>query len=142
MTRAALGLGLTAAVILALGLRVGRAEHEVFYRYTVLGYVTDARGRALPDRGIELVRDKTGLVYAGATDEAGLYLIVARLGDESLGETLTLRTGRARLRLTVRFDPANHADERGTRVDLEGARWAERVAWFRSTLVNILGPGH
>jgi hypothetical protein len=29
---------------------------------------------------------------------------------------------------------------RGTRIDLEGARWVERSAWFRSTLARILAP--
>ena len=34
------------------------------------------------------LRDKTGLTYSGTTDENGLYVVVARLGDETLGEPL------------------------------------------------------
>ena len=115
------------------------AEHEVYYRYTVLGYVTDAAGKPRAGQTVELIRDKTGFSYLGDTDAAGLFVIVARLGDESVGERLTLRLGAARVPLTARFDPANHRDERGTRVDLAGARFVEKPAWFRSTLAKFLG---
>jgi len=134
------------AALLALVVGVGLAapadaEHEVYYRYTVLGYVMDGRGFPLAGRSVELVREKTGLSYTGATDDSGLYVLVARLGDETLGETLRLTIGDLRTQLTVRFDTANHADERGTRVDLDGARLRERPALFRSTLSRVLAPG-
>ena len=116
------------------------AEHEVYYRYTVLGFVKDARGKPLAAQQLELVRDKTGFSYLAETDDKGFYLIISRLGDESAGERLTLKLGRVSTRLTARFDPANHTDERGTRVDVEGARFVERTSWFRSTLANALGP--
>ena len=115
------------------------AEHEIFYRYTVLGYMKDDAGRPQARQRVELVRDKTGFSYLGDTDAAGLFVIVARLGDESAGESLTLRLGTARHRLVARFDPANQTDERGTRVDLEGTRVVERPAWFRATLTQLLG---
>jgi hypothetical protein len=114
------------------------ADHEVFYRYVVLGYVKDARGKPLAGRDVELVRDKTGFSYVVDTDDKGFFVIVVRIGDEGLGESLTLRAGGASTRLTARFDPANHTDERGTRIDLEGPRWIERSAWFRSTLANFM----
>lgn len=121
---------------------VAQAEHEVYYRYVVLGYVKDDRGQPLRGRAVELVRDKTRLSYPGETDEQGLYVIVARLGDESAGEALTLRVGQLSTRVSARFDPANHVDDRGTRVDLEGQRFVERAAWFRPTLARFLGtPG-
>jgi len=135
MTRRLLGLGLLVAVVAAPAV----AEHEIFYRYTVLGYVKDAAGKPSPGQSVELIRDKTGFSYLGQTDESGLFVIVARLGDESAGESLTLRLGTTRQRLVARFDAANHTDERGTRVDLEGARVLERPAWFRSTLAILLG---
>jgi hypothetical protein len=116
-----------------------RAEHEVYYRYTVLGYVKDATGKPRPNETVELIRDKTGFSYLAQTDADGLFVLVARLGDESAGEALTLRQGAVHTRLTVRFERANHTDERGTRVDLEGGRVVERPAWFRSTLANFLG---
>jgi hypothetical protein len=117
------------------------AEHEVQFRYTVIGYVKDARGRPLSGQTVELVRDRTGFSYVADTDAAGLFVLTARLADESSGETLTLRFGRARTQVVARFDAANHADERGTRVDVEGGRFVERAAWFRSTLANMLGEG-
>ncbi|PYM40982.1 MAG: hypothetical protein DME12_13420 [Candidatus Rokuibacteriota bacterium] len=114
------------------------AEHEVYYRYTVLGYVKDARGQPLVGRQLELIREKTGFSYAGETDATGFYLIIARLGDESVGESLTLRIERASTRLVARFDPTNHTDERGTRVDVEGTTLVERSAWFAATLAAAL----
>jgi hypothetical protein len=115
------------------------AEHEIFYRYTVLGYVKDAAGKPRPGQRVELIRDKTGFSYLSDTDAAGLFVLVARLGDESAGESLTLRAGATEHRVIARFDPANHTEERGTRVDVEGPRVLERPAWFRSTLAHLLG---
>ena len=126
--------------LLLLGLAApAAAEHEVYYRYTVLGYVKDASGKPRPNQTVELIRDKTGFSYLAQTDADGLFVLVARLGDESAGEALTLRQGAIHTRLTARFESANHTDERGTRVDLEGGRVVERPAWFRSTLANFLG---
>jgi hypothetical protein len=126
-------------LLVALVAPAARAEHEVYYRYTVLGYLRDAAGAPQEGQTVELTRDKTGLAYRSRTDAAGLYVIVARLGDESAGESLTLRAGAARARLIARFDAANHTEERGTRVDLEGARVVERPAAFRATLATLLG---
>jgi hypothetical protein len=114
------------------------AEHEVFYRYTVLGYLKDAAGKPRTGQRVELIRDKTGFTYLADTDAAGLFVLVARLGDESAGESLTLRVGATATRVVARFDPANHAEERGTRVDLEGTRVLERPTSFRSTLTQLL----
>jgi hypothetical protein len=135
VTRGLVWLGL----LVAVGATPAAAEHEVFYRYTVLGYVKDAAGKPSLGQTVELIRDKTGFSYLGQTDESGLFVIVARLGDESAGESLTLRLGTTRHRLVARFDAANHTDERGTRVDVEGARVLDRSAWFRSTLATLLG---
>jgi hypothetical protein len=116
-------------------------EHEVWYRYTVLGYVTDAGGRPRAGERVELVRDRTRFSYIGDTDAEGLYVIIARLGDESAGEPLTLRVGAATARVTAVFDPTNHTDERGTRVDFVGPRVVERAAAFRATLASFIGAG-
>lgn len=132
-------LALVLALAWLLGAAPAGAEHEVYYRWVVLGYAKDARGRPVAGRQLELVRDKTGFSYLGETDAKGFYIIVSRLGDESVGETLTLSAGRTRLRLRARFDPANHTDDRGTRVDLEGTKLVERASWFRSTLAAALG---
>jgi len=123
-----------------LGATPAGAEHEVYYRYVVLGFMTDARGRPLAGRPVELIRDKTGFSYLAETDATGFYLIVSRLGDESAGEPLTLKIERASTTLVARFDPANHTDERGTRVDIAGATFVERRGSFPSTLADALGP--
>lgn len=114
------------------------AEHAVAYRYTVLGYVTDASGRARPGTRVELSRQKTGFSYLGETDDQGFYVIVARLGDESVGEALALRVNTQGLVLMARFDPQDHATERGTRVDFSGPRTRESPALFADTLKRFL----
>jgi hypothetical protein len=116
------------------------AEHEVYYRYVVLGFVTDAHGRPVSGRQVELIREKTGLSYHALSDAKGLFLIVARLGDESVGERLTLRAGKVVTRLTAMFDPKNHTDHRGALIDLEGDRFVERSTGFLTTLNNVLAP--
>ena len=131
-------IGLLLSLLLATMAAPTAAEHEVYYRYTVLGYVKDAAGTPRAGESIELIRDKTGFSYLGETDAEGLFVIVARLGDESAGEALTLRHGTLRMRVTARFDAANHSEERGTRVDLLAGKAVERPTWFRSTLTNFL----
>jgi hypothetical protein len=114
------------------------AEHQIEYRYTVLGYVTDPAGRPVAGHTVELIRDKTGFSYLGTTGADGFFVIIARLGDESAGESLTLRRGTASVSLVARFDPSNHRDERGTRVDIEAARFVERPTSFQATLTKFL----
>lgn len=131
-------------VLIALALAVApvaapvTAEHSVDTRYVVLGFVKDAQGKLRPEQVVEVVRDKTGFAYAGRTDEQGFFVVVVRLGDESAGETLTLRIGPATTTVTARFDPTNHADDRGTRVDLDGTTFVERTTAFRPTLTRFV----
>ena len=115
------------------------AEHEVYYRYTILGYVKDAAGRLTPGVAVELVREKTGFSYLGETDDTGLYVIVARLGDESVGESLRVRVAGQSVIVTARFDPADHTHERGTRVDFGGGKAIETPPAFAATLRRFLG---
>jgi hypothetical protein len=113
-------------------------EHEIWYRYTVLGYVTDGRGQPRIGERVELVRDRTHFAYLGDTDADGFYVIVARLGDESAGERLRLHLDRQDVVITARFDPADHGRERGTRVDFVRGRPVERAAEFHATLRRVL----
>ena len=116
------------------------AEHQVYYRYTVIGYVRNAAGAPLRGEGLEVIRDKTGFSYLARTDESGMFLFITRLGDESAGESLTLKYGAASVPLVVRFDPgephrgARHPGGRGG----GPVRRASRRA-FRSTLTQFLG---
>ncbi|MBI4636572.1 MAG: hypothetical protein HY727_09525 [Candidatus Rokubacteria bacterium] len=142
MTPAALPRVLSLALLLTVGVGPVAAEHEIYYRYIVLGYAKDARDRPLAGRAVEVVRDKTGFSYLTETDDQGFFLVVVRLGDESAGERLTLRIGGERTQIIARFHPANHADDRGTRVDLEATRFVERNGAFPTTLGEFLrAPG-
>ena len=133
-------LALVVVVAVALAANVARGEHEIYYRYTILGYVKDAKGQAVRGFEVKVIRDKTGFSYLGESDANGLYVVVIRLGDESVGESLTVQAGGAlTTRVTVQFDPANHTEERGTRLDVQGSRVVERSAWFASTLALFLG---
>ncbi len=114
------------------------AEHETYYRYTVLGYVQDARGRPHAGVAVALVREKTGFSYLAQSDASGLYVVVARLGDESAGEKLRLRAGAQEVQITARFDPADHVQERGTRVDWVDGKPSEQPAAFAATLRRFL----
>jgi len=132
-------------VIMAMGLLTpaawappAQAEHEVQFRYTVLGYVKEVSGKPRKGVALEVTREKTGLSYPGETDASGLYVIVTRLADESLGERLLVRAGPRSLRIAAQFYPADHAAERGTRVDFTGDKATERPGLFRSTLNQFL----
>jgi hypothetical protein len=114
------------------------AEHEVFYRYVVLGYVKDAKGSPQSGMEIKLVREKTGLAYYAETDAQGFYMIVVRLADEDLGNRLQLNANGVSTTLRAGFDPKNRKDERGTRVDFLGSKVVERPTWFVSTLKRFL----
>jgi uncharacterized protein YeaO (DUF488 family) len=134
LLRAALGV----IVAICLLAPPALAEHEVQFRYTVLGYVKDASGKPRKGVALEVTRQKTGLSYPGETDGSGLYVIVTRMADESQGEPILVRAGPRSLRITAQFDPANHAAERGTRVDFTGAKAAERPELFAPTLKQFL----
>jgi len=127
------------AMIVLLASSQAGAEHEVYYRYVVLGFVKDAAGKPVARSAIEVVRDKTGFSYLAETDDRGLYVAVTRLGDESAGETLTVKVGTLVRKVTATFDAANHVDERGTRLDLDGSTFVERPASFRSTFTRFRG---
>jgi hypothetical protein len=124
--------------LVALGTRHAGAEHEVYYRYTVLGYIRDAAGKPRAGVPVELVREKTGFSYLARSDAAGLYVVVARLADDAVGERLTLRAGGATARLVARFDPADHRHERGTRVDFADSLAQEAPTAFAPTLERLL----
>ena len=61
-----------------------------------------------------------------------------RIRDESAGETLQLRAESQAMILTARFDPADHATERGTRVDFTARRPVESPTAFAATLKRFL----
>jgi uncharacterized protein YeaO (DUF488 family) len=136
--RSLLRAALWAIVAMGLVAAPALAEHEVQFRYTVVGYVKDASGKPRKGVALEVTRQKTGLSYPGETDGLGLYVIVTRMADESRGEGMLVRAGPGSLRITAQFDPANHAAERGTRVDFTGVNATERPELFAPTLKQFL----
>jgi hypothetical protein len=114
------------------------AEHEVFYRYVVLGYVKDAKGTPQSSVEVKLVREKTGLAYYAETDAQGFYLIVVRLADEDLDNRLRVTADGMTATIRAKFDPKNRRDERGTRLDFLGKKAVERPNWFAATLKRFL----
>jgi hypothetical protein len=127
-----------ALIALVLVVSPVAAEHTVDTRYVVLGFVKDAQGKLRSGQAVEVVRDKTGFAYSGRTDDQGFFVVVVRLGDESAGESLTLRIGQATTTVAARFDPTNQTDDRGTRVDLDGAKLVERTTAFLPTLARFV----
>jgi len=127
-----------AFLLVLLAARPVPGEHETYYRYTVLGYVKDAAGKRGAGISVELVREKTGFSYLAETDSSGLYVIVARLGDESVGERLRLRAGSQTVTVLAQFDPKDHTRERGTRVDFDGRKPVETPSAFAGTLKRFL----
>jgi hypothetical protein len=126
------------AFLVVLGAAPAVAEHAVGYRYIVLGYVHDPAGQRRPGVEVELVREKTGFSYLAKTDATGLYVIVARLGDESAGEALRVRAASQSVTIRARFDPADHSRERGTRLDFVAAGPVELPTAFVPTLQRFL----
>ena len=122
---------------LALASSAG-AEHEVFYRYVVLGYVKDVKGAPLRGVSVKLIREKTGFSYLADSNAQGFYVIIARLGDESVGERLQVKAGSLVTTLVARFDPKNHTRDRGTRLDFLGKKVVEQPALFAPTLKRFL----
>ncbi len=49
-----------------------------------------------------------------------------------------MRAGPASLWVTARFQPADHAAERGTRVDFTGDKVIEQAGLFQATLTRFL----
>ena len=95
----------------------------------------EARGGAalLPCRAAP---PRATAVAASAGEDARLTEAQAR--DESAGETLQLRAESQAMTLTARFDPADHATERGTRVDFTVRRPVESPTTFAGTLKRYL----
>ncbi|MBI2543734.1 MAG: hypothetical protein HYW16_00650 [Candidatus Rokubacteria bacterium] len=98
----------------------------------------DVKGAPLRGVTVELIREKTGFSYLGETDAEGFYVIVSRLGDESVGERLRVKAGSLTTTIVARFDPDNHTADRGTRLDFLGKNAVERPTWFASTLKRFL----
>lgn len=131
------GLGLLTGTLLSLTAPV-EATHSVDHRYAVLGYVRDARDRSVVGAVVRVVREKTGLSYAGETDTEGFYVVIVHLHDEDLLDRLRVSLGSMTIHVEARFEPGNARDHRGTRVDFVGQKAREWRAAFPSSLEKYL----
>lgn len=101
------------------------AEHEVDHRYTVEGYVLDAR--KIPQTDVNVVVS-TGEGPAGraVTDRRGYYRIQLHLHDADLGRELTVKAGERQARIRVKFDPADKHTARVHYLNFVGAETSEK----------------
>jgi hypothetical protein len=130
-----------AGVLLLLLSVVGRsatATHEPDHRFIVLGFLTDAEGRARAGVPVVVTRVKTGLRHPVRTDANGFYIVVLHLHDEDEGERLTLEVAGATVSLVARFDAKERRLERGTRVDVRDGVATEMRDVFPRTLRDYL----
>jgi hypothetical protein len=114
------------------------AEHEVFHRYVILGYVKDGKGAPLARVPVHVVRTKTGLAYNEPSDQDGFYVVIVHLHDEDLGDSLVVTAQGVSAKVTAAFNPKDETSERGTRLDFQGKRTEERRSWFLPTLRQYL----
>lgn len=127
-------IGLLLIVALAVTTPLARATHLPDHRFIVLGYVTNAKGRAMPGVPVVATRLKTGLEYPTKTEADGFYFLVLHLHDEDLGEALKVLAGKASTQIRARFDVDDKKTERGTRLDFRGGKPAEKRPAFAQSL--------
>lgn len=101
------------------------AEHEVDHRYTVEGYVLDARKIPQSDV-IVTVTTREGLVGRAVTDRRGYYRVQLHLHDPDLGRELTVKAGDRQARIRVTFDPADKHTARVHDLNFVGAETSEK----------------
>lgn len=139
--RGALALALLAPLAALVGLAAfaglagpAGATHLPDHRFLVIGYVTDAQGKPLPDVPVVVTRLQTGLAYPTRTEADGLYFVVVHLHDEDEGERLRIAGGGGAGEILARFDARDRKVERGTRVDIRAGRLVEAPDAFAETL--------
>jgi hypothetical protein len=121
-------------ILVAAARPAAEATHQPDHRFIVLGFVTDAQGRPVPEAAVVVTRVRTGLEYATRTEPDGFYLVVVHLHDEDEGERLHVRGTGASGEIRARYDVAQRKVERGTRVDLRAGGLVELRAAFAETL--------
>ena len=126
------------ALACVFGGGTARATHLPDHRFLVLGFVTDAEGRPVPDARVVVTRLKTGYEYPTSTERDGFYLVILHLHDEDEGERLSIDAKGVRGEIRARFDVSDKKLERGTRVDVRGDRLVETRSAFAETLRDYL----
>ncbi len=109
------------------------ATHEADHRYTVYGYVRDAKGRAVQDTKVMVVDNRVGEGSTAFTDKNGYYEVLLHLHDSNLGDEVTITTPEETKTVVAQFDPEDHMAERKVQVDF-GALPIESASGSMATL--------
>jgi hypothetical protein len=132
MTRRRATIAGLLAALLAAG--PAGATHLPDHRFIVLGYVTNAEGRGLPNERVTARRRLTGLAYQARTERDGFYLVVLHMHDEDEGDRLTISATGVTGQIVARYDVTDKKVERGTRVDIRPGGLVEDQTAFAETL--------
>ena len=94
-----------------------RATHETNHRFTVYGYVRDAKGSAIQDAKVMVVDNRIGEGATAFTDRSGYYEVLLHLHNQNLGDEVSITTPDETKTINASFDPADMATERKVQVD-------------------------
>jgi hypothetical protein len=109
------------------------ATHEANHRYTVYGYVRDAKGQTLQDAKVMVVDNRIGEGSTAFTDKNGYYEVLLHLHDNNVGDEIAITTQDETKTITAQFDAEDHMTERKVQVDF-GAPPAAGISGNRTTL--------
>ncbi len=93
------------------------ATHEANHRYTVYGYVRDAKGQAAQDTKVMVVDNRIGEGSTAFTDKNGYYEVLLHLHDTNVGDEIAITTPDETKTITAQFNPDDHMTERKVQVD-------------------------
>jgi|SRR3990172_508442 len=106
------------------------ATHDIQHRYTVLGYIRDQQGKALPDSRVsvtDIPLNQTGTAF---TDGNGYYEVLLHLHNENQGDEIVVKAQDTEKKLKASFDPQDRFTERRVEVNFgpvvqakDGQRW-------------------
>jgi len=94
-----------------------RATHETDHRFTVYGYVRDAKGTAVQDAKVMVVDNRLGEGATAFTDPSGYYEVLLHLHNENMGDEISITTPDETKTVTATFDPKDMTTERKLQVD-------------------------
>ena len=101
----------------ALSPAVVWATHETHHRYTVYGYVRDAKGSAIQDAKVMVVDARLGEGSTAFTDRSGYYEVLLHLHNENMGDEISITTPDETKKINATFNPADMTTERKVQVD-------------------------
>jgi len=118
------------------------ATHEADHRFTVYGYVRDAKGVAIEDARVMVVDTQIGEGSTAFTDRSGYYEVLLHLHSKNLGDEISITALDEVKKITATFDPEDKTTARMVQVDF-GAVPAEKLTssfqfWIYGTGAAII----